>query len=141
MWNKDRREQTRIDTLIAEDVVIQGDLEFSGGIQIDGKVVGAIKGIGERSVVRLTSKGQIEGDIHAPVIVINGRVSGSVYSALRLELGDHSHVSGNVHYALMEMLIGAEVNGQMVHETMGVQEPKLTSLPSGLNDERSQDAV
>ena len=122
IWNKEKRSNDRIDTLIAHDVTISGNLEFSGGVQIDGCVKGIIKGTGEASVVRITSKGKVEGDIHAPLIVINGAVTGSVYSSSHLELGVESHITGDVHYELVEMLMGAEVNGKLVHETMGVQE-------------------
>lgn len=123
IWNKEKRSSESIDTLIARDVVLRGDLEFSGGVQIDGKVCGTIKGVGENSVVRITSKGQVDGDIHAPIVVINGQVTGSVYSSSHLELGAESHIDGDVHYELMEMIMGAEVNGKMVHEPLGVIDP------------------
>jgi cytoskeletal protein CcmA (bactofilin family) len=124
IWNKSRRNIERIDTLIAHDVVISGSLEFSGGIQIDGCVKGIIRGVGEGSVIRISGKGRVEGDIHAPLIVINGVVHGSVYSSSHLELGVKSHITGDVHYELVEMFMGAEVNGQLVHETLGVQEKR-----------------
>lgn len=124
IWNREKRGSERIDTLIAHDVVISGNLEFNGGIQIDGCVKGVIKGLGESSVVRITSKGRVEGDIHAPLIIINGTVTGSVYSSSHLELGSESHITGDVHYALVEMLMGADVNGKLVHETLGVQDKR-----------------
>lgn len=116
IWGKERRSSERIDTLIAKDVVLKGDLEFSGGVQIDGTIEGTIKGVGDHSVVRITSQGQVRGDIHSPIIVINGSVKGSVYSSAHLELGTESHIAGDVHYQLIEMLMGAEVNGQLMHE-------------------------
>ena len=124
IWSKEKHDSERIDTLVAQDVVIKGDLEFSGGIQIDGRVVGTIKGLGDKSVVRITSKGRVEGHIYAPVIVINGQVVGNVYSHTLLELDADAHIDGDVHYQLMEMTMGAEVNGRMVHEVLGVQEQK-----------------
>ncbi|MEC8012382.1 MAG: polymer-forming cytoskeletal protein [Pseudomonadota bacterium] len=124
IWNKEKHDSERIDTLVAQDVVIKGDLEFSGGIQIDGRVIGSIKGLGDKSVVRITSKGHVEGNIYAPIIVINGRVTGSVYSHSLLELDADAHIDGDVHYQLMEMTMGAEINGRMVHEVLGVQEQK-----------------
>jgi len=121
MWSKEKRNVERIDTLIASDVIIKGDISFKGGIQIDGCVKGTIRGDDELSVVRITRNGRVEGDIKAPVIIVNGRVSGSVYASGRLELGANSHVIGDVHYQLMEMVMGAEINGKMMHETLGVQ--------------------
>ena len=108
--------------------MIQGDIEFTGGAQVDGIIRGTIKATGERSIIRVTAKGKVEGNIFAPVIIINGRVSGSVYSYNHLELGADAHIEGDVHYQLMEMAMGAEVNGRMMHESLGVQESKSDAL-------------
>jgi len=43
-------------------------------------------------------------------------VKGDLVSHGRLELGPSARVVGDVHYKLLEMAIGAEVNGKLVHE-------------------------
>jgi cytoskeletal protein CcmA (bactofilin family) len=48
-------------------------------------------------------------------VVLNGEVIGDVYAAERVELSGHAQVSGNVFYNLLEMAMGAEVNGSLVH--------------------------
>jgi cytoskeletal protein CcmA (bactofilin family) len=49
------------------------------------------------------------------MIVINGLVEGDVYSSNHIELAAKARVSGNVHYHLIEMVMGSEVNGSLSH--------------------------
>lgn len=118
MWSKDKSTipGEPIDTLIAADVRVRGDVEFSSGIQVDGRVEGSLRGVAEKSVIRITKKGSVKGDVKSPYVVINGSVEGSVYAYEHLQLGAECHITGDVHYNVIEMLCGAEVNGQMVHE-------------------------
>lgn len=116
IWSKERRSTARIDSLVGRGVMITGDIEFSGGIQIDGCVRGTLTGLDEESVVRVSSKGRVEGDIKSSLIVLNGAVVGSVYASRHLELGSECHVTGDVHYSLLEMQMGAQVNGKLMHQ-------------------------
>ncbi len=52
-------------------------------------------------------------------IVLNGIVRGDVYANKRVELGPTARVIGNVYYNLIEMAIGAEINGKLVHQPDG----------------------
>ena len=56
-----------VETLIGRHVVIQGDLLFSGGLYIEGKVLGkVIAEDGADSLLTLAQGGVIEGSISAP---------------------------------------------------------------------------
>ena len=59
--------------------------------------------------------GRDEGEIRVPNVVINGVVSGDVYAAEQVQLNANARINGNVYYRLIEMEIGAEVNGSLVH--------------------------
>ncbi len=50
---------------------------------------------------------------------LNGTVKGDVRATERVELGPKARVIGNVQYKLIEMSIGAEVNGKLIHESEG----------------------
>jgi len=63
----------------------------------------------------LSDRGQIEGEVRVPLVVINGQVTGDVYASERVELSSQGQVNGNVYYNLLEMAMGAEVNGNRVH--------------------------
>jgi cytoskeletal protein CcmA (bactofilin family) len=103
-------------TLISRDTEIIGDIKFGGSLDIEGTVRGNISAVaGKDAVVRVVDKGHVEGEIHAPSVIVNGSVNGDVHSTKHLELASRAKVEGNVHYNLVEMAIGAEVNGSLTH--------------------------
>jgi len=120
MWRKQKNSNYKIaciETLIAAGVVVEGDIHYRGGIQIDGTVKGNIiadPDCGE-SVVRVTRTACVSGDLEGPNILINGKVEGNVVCSQHLELASDAVVCGNVHYQLIEMVAGAEVNGNLFH--------------------------
>ena len=106
-----------VETLIGPHVVIQGDLLFSGGLYIEGKVHGkVIAEAGADSLLTLATGGVIEGEINAPKAVISGRLGGDLRSSERVELTETAHIQGNIHYRLIEITAGAAVSGQLIHE-------------------------
>jgi cytoskeletal protein CcmA (bactofilin family) len=105
-----------ITTLIAEGTVIRGDVEFNGGLHLDGMVEGSISAEGTDAVLTLSEKGRVIGEIRASNAVINGAVSGDIVVADRLELASNARIEGNVYYKVLEMAAGAQVNGKMVYQ-------------------------
>ncbi|EAT10761.1 polymer-forming cytoskeletal protein [Bermanella marisrubri] len=117
MLSSKNKNPGHFDTLISNNAEIKGDLHFSGGLHIDGKVSGNIFADADsNAVVRISETGIVEGEIKAPNIIINGRIVGNVYSASHLELAKKAMVSGDVHYVMMEMVMGAQVNGSLIHQ-------------------------
>ncbi len=51
-----------------------------------------------------------------PNIIINGLIEGNVYASNKVELAPQAKVKGNLYYKLIEMQLGALVDGQLVHE-------------------------
>ena len=116
MWGKKKTNSSKIETLVGTAMEIQGDLIFSGGLHVDGKIVGNVIADGDsHSMLVLSDQGQIEGEVRVPFVVLNGQVTGDVYASERVELSRHGQVKGNVYYNLLEMAMGAEVNGNLVH--------------------------
>ncbi|MDO3721820.1 polymer-forming cytoskeletal protein [Marinobacter sp. chi1] len=117
---KPRRPAGNFDTLISAKTTVDGDITFSGGLHVDGQVRGKVVAEeGSEAVLRISEIGDIAGDIVAPHVIINGKVHGDVYSSTHLELAENAAISGNVYYNLIEMAMGASVNGNLVHQ----QEP------------------
>ncbi len=115
----------RIDTLVGQGTEINGDLVFSGGLHVDGKVNGnVIAEEGSTALLILSEFGRIEGEVKVPNMVLNGEIVGDVYGSTRVELAPKSRVKGSVYYNLIEMAIGAEVNGGLVHQPAGSELPK-----------------
>ena len=115
----------RIDTLVGQGTEINGDLVFSGGLHVDGKVNGNVMAEeGSTALLILSEFGRIEGEVKVPNMVLNGEIVGDVYGSTRVELAPKSRVKGSVYYNLIEMAIGAEVNGGLVHQPAGSELPK-----------------
>ena len=103
-------------TLVSSDTVIQGDIRFSGVLDVEGLIKGnVIAQPGKDALVRVVEKGRVEGEIRAPAVMINGAVEGNVHATRHLELASKARVQGNVFYALVEMAAGAKVNGSLAH--------------------------
>lgn len=110
------REGHAVDTLIGAHVTIRGDVEFSGGLYVEGRVIGKVSAVeGESAVLMLAETGSIEGEVRAPVVLLNGRLDGDVHAAERVELAANARVQGNVHYRVVEMNAGAQLTGRLVH--------------------------
>ncbi|MBX2807589.1 MAG: polymer-forming cytoskeletal protein [Cellvibrionaceae bacterium] len=104
-------------TLVSKNTQVVGDILFSGNLMIEGKVTGNIYAAeGSDAQARVLDNGLVEGEIRVPTIVINGTVTGDVYSNKHIELAAKAVVDGNVHYSLIEMVKGSQVNGNLVFE-------------------------
>ena len=121
MFRNDKRERVvaSISTLIAEGTTISGDVRFDGGMHLDGRIEGTVAAQAPGAVLTLSEKGRIHGEVRVFSAVINGTIEGDLHVAERLELGAGARIAGNVHYKVLEMAAGAQVNGRMVHEGEG----------------------
>ncbi|MEO1204211.1 MAG: polymer-forming cytoskeletal protein [Pseudomonadota bacterium] len=117
MFGRKSSRHMAIDTLVGPGSRVQGDLVFGGGCHIDGTVNGNVSSEDDsESALSVSENGQIEGDVVVPHVVLNGTVRGDVYASERVELRATARVIGNVYYNLIEMAIGAEINGKLVHK-------------------------
>jgi cytoskeletal protein CcmA (bactofilin family) len=113
-----KRKQAAINTLVGAETRVDGNVEFSGGFLVDGRIKGNVRAVNDdHAMLSVSERGSIEGTVIAPHILLNGTVYGDVFATERIELGPKSRVIGNVQYKLIEMAIGAEVNGKLIHES------------------------
>ncbi|MBE0510553.1 MAG: polymer-forming cytoskeletal protein [Chromatiales bacterium] len=124
--NRSAAKITKIDTLIGHNSEITGDVSFSGGLHVDGVVKGNIYADPDSgSVLSVSERGLIEGEVRVPNIMLNGTVRGDVHAAEHIELAEKAKVIGNVYYTLIEMMRGAEVNGSLVHQARDAKQDFL----------------
>ena len=115
MFGNKKRHTTRIDSLIGAQTTLTGDIVFSGGLHVNGAIVGnVLAGTDEQATLTVSEKGSIEGEVRVPRIILNGAVRGDVHASEHIELAGQARVDGDVHYRLIEMAMGAEVNGKLV---------------------------
>jgi cytoskeletal protein CcmA (bactofilin family) len=104
-------------TLISRATKVTGDIYFTGELQLEGKVTGNIIAEDEKDAkVVIADTGIVEGEIRAPIVIVNGKVLGNIYSSKHLELAAKGNVTGTVHYHSIEMVKGAQVNGSMINK-------------------------
>ncbi|MEH6559702.1 MAG: polymer-forming cytoskeletal protein [Oceanicoccus sp.] len=107
-------------TLISKESEIVGDVNFSGDLEVQGIIRGNIYAAADKSAsVRIVEGGQVEGEIHSPRIIVNGEIRGDVHSSEHVELAAKACVEGNVHYNLIEMVKGAQLNGSLIYAGSG----------------------
>ena len=115
----------QVDTLVGPQMTIRGDLQFSGGLYVEGRIIGkVIAEEGKPAMLTLAENGSIEGEIRAPVVVLNGRLEGDVHAEDRVELAAKAQVKGNVHYRVVEMAAGAMLTGRLIHAEAMVDESR-----------------
>jgi cytoskeletal protein CcmA (bactofilin family) len=123
--------QKRIDCLIGAGTIVHGDISFSGGLRIDGKVEGNVTAAAEGSATLVVSEqARVNGDINVSHVVINGAVNGQIKAKDYLELQARARVAGDVDYRTLEMHLGAVVKGRLNHaepESAAVVELKRAS--------------
>ncbi|MGD8631093.1 MAG: polymer-forming cytoskeletal protein [Gammaproteobacteria bacterium] len=113
---KSKSASAKVDTIIGQQTRIEGDVHFSGGLHVDGRIKGSIIAAdGSASVLTVSEHGDIEGDVRVPTVILNGTVTGDVHAEEHIELAHKAKVNGNVYYKLIEMAMGAAVNGSLVH--------------------------
>ncbi len=139
MWGNsngnNKRKMVKVDTLVGEGTCVAGDITFSGGLHVDGTVRGNIIAEGGDATALLVvgEHGKVEGEVRVPHVIISGSVSGDVRAMESVELATHAQVTGNIYYTRIEMAMGAEVNGQMIHVT----QDKVRTLPAPAENDES----
>ena len=135
---KQRNKPVKIDNLIGPKTRINGDVEFVGGFHLDGYINGNV--VGETwtgAILSVSEEGCIEGSVIAPNVLLNGTVKGNIDAGERVELGPKARVLGNVHYAVIETAVGAQINGKLIHRAPAAG----AAAPAGTREGESESQV
>ena len=132
-FKRHKPKSRRIDTLIGAGTRIIGDVQFNGGFHIDGHVKGNVDAPADSgATLSVSDSGVVEGSVAVPQVILNGIVKGDILAHERVELGGTARVTGNVYYVLIEMEMGAEVNGKLIHEpSLARQKEQTGGAPVG----------
>jgi cytoskeletal protein CcmA (bactofilin family) len=116
MFKQKQIKNAKIDTLIGANTRINGDVEFAGGLHVDGHINGNVKAQPEAGAfLSVSEQGCIEGSVVALNVLLNGIVKGDIEAGDRVELGSKARVLGNVQYAVIETAVGAQISGKLIH--------------------------
>jgi cytoskeletal protein CcmA (bactofilin family) len=88
----------------ASSVEIEGSLRFSGLLNIDGNLTGAIVAKG---MLVTGTNATITGDIFVENLIISGTVKGNIYATGEVHLNNTAKVIGNINYCSLSIIPGA----------------------------------
>jgi cytoskeletal protein CcmA (bactofilin family) len=95
-------------TIISNGVKLEGKITTSGNIRVDGEIQGDIV---SQSNVTVGENGQVNGKINASVIMIGGKVSGSVSAKEKLVLESKANLKGDIFTKILVVEAGAKFDG------------------------------
>ena len=114
--------KTQIDSLVGLGTKIVGDVSFTGGLRVDGEVIGNVKLTSEESsTLVLSETGRIEGEVRVGHLVVNGTIIGPIFSTHSLELQSEARIKGDVEYKILEIHPGAVVEGRFLPQDTSVK--------------------
>ncbi len=106
---------SRLAGLLPHDTSVRGDVTFTGGLRIDGRVEGNVLSKPDsQGLLVLSEKGVVVGTVKVHDAVINGHVEGDLEVEHFLELQAGARVTGNINYRTMKLDCGATVDGKLV---------------------------
>ena len=105
-------------------VELEGKMRVTTGlVRLNAHFKGEI--VSEGTVV-IHDQGEVEGDIHAKMVSITGKLKGSVHAAERLEIKEKGIVLGDIFTASLIIDPGGYFDGQC---HMPAPEPATAALP------------
>src|ERR1700683_1200208 len=107
--------QPRIDTLIGKSARVHGDIDYQGGLHLDGHITGNVRSDDSPgSSLAVSESGSIEGTVQVPNVSLDGSIKGDIRARERVVLGATARVEGDVYYGIIEMTVGAQIMGKLV---------------------------
>jgi cytoskeletal protein CcmA (bactofilin family) len=121
-------------TLIAKDAELVGDITFSSQLVVNGLLRGSVTAEETGAAMTVSPDGRVVGDIRAPTVLIHGRVDGTVCSLEHLEIADGAIIQGDLHYSVLQMHMGASVQGRLIHSVPDEAEKTTSPVQAGSGD-------
>ena len=94
-------------SVIAEDIVIEGNIISQGILEFGGQIKGDITA----DAVVLTSTARVRGRVRARQLTIEGELQGAA-TALNVNIKTGARVKANFAYETLEVASGAQVDGE-----------------------------
>jgi len=104
---KDRDDE--IVSILAEGVVIDGELSFDRGLRVDGTVRGKID---SESFLIIGPGGKVEAEVRIRRASINGEFRGAIHAADRVEIHRDGKVFGDIFTPCLIIELGATFDGR-----------------------------
>src|SRR5271154_5557168 len=98
----------KIETVIGEGAEVRGTLVVSGAVYVNGHVKGNVESDG---MITVGDKGEVEGDLKAPFVVVGGKLRGNVDASVKVDLLNTAMVGGDIRSPKLAVAEGAMFEG------------------------------
>ncbi len=120
MFNNGNNKKNRIvidsiSSVLGENTRLNGRLEFSGTMRIDGWLDGEIiseNKDGVHNTLIIGEKARVNGDIHVDTVINSGQIVGNVFALKRLAINEPGRVIGDVETGELTVEEGVIFNGR-----------------------------
>lgn len=106
--------RAKISTLIGEDSTVDGTITFSGGLHVVGTINGGAISEEEDSVLIVSENALVKGTVRVRHLIVNGQIDGEIYVDGKVELFDKARINGDIYYKILELPVGAQVDGKLI---------------------------
>jgi len=104
-----KRDESEIETVLAEDIDFTGSLSFKDALMIKGRFKGEIKAEGD---LYIGEKAEVEAKIEARMVTSHGRIKGNIEAKARIELFATAEMAGDITCPDLIIESGAIYNGK-----------------------------
>lgn len=112
---------------ISGNVSVQGEVQFSGTLRVDGRIIGKITNYPNKQGTLVVSKGAfIEGPVETTNVICDGTIHGRVNVINKLEVRNNGVIQGEMHYNKLTTQEGAQLIGRC-HQKLD-KTPKLQEV-------------
>jgi cytoskeletal protein CcmA (bactofilin family) len=95
-------------SVLAQDLVVEGDANSSGPIEVQGNLIGSLRA----PEIIVAGSGRVDGSVVAHDLAVLGAVSGEI-SARHVQLAPSAVVQADVIHERIAIEAGAELEGKL----------------------------
>jgi cytoskeletal protein CcmA (bactofilin family) len=95
--------------VIGAEATLRGDIRSSGAVVIAGCVHGEVF---SDVKIEIVEGGQVEGQLHAPEILVDGKLVGDAHATVSIGLGGRGEVRGDISTPSILIASGATFVGR-----------------------------
>lgn len=106
--------RAKISTLIGEDSTVDGLVNFKGGLHVVGTINGGAVSDEDDSVLIVSENALVKGKVKVKHLIVNGQIDGEIFVDGKVELFDKARIKGDIHYKILELPVGAQVDGKLI---------------------------
>ena len=125
-----------VPSIISSDVVVKGNVNTSGEIQLDGTIEGDVKS----KNLTIGENGTVKGKVTADDVIVKGSVNGSIVGR-NVRLEKSAKLNGDICHQTLSIEAGAYIEGNLSHQSASANSApgNATKVMSANSDEKKEE--